>query len=84
MSRSAARGLSAGDATVTIAVFVVLAASTVLVPTIGYAVAQQAMRPRLEELRTWLEAHNAAVMAVLLLVIGASLIGKGLGGVSSS
>ncbi len=76
-------GLSAGDATVTVAVFVVLAASTVLVPTIGYAVAQQAMRPRLEELRTWLEAHNAAVMAVLLLVIGASLIGKGLGGVSS-
>jgi len=77
-------GLSAGDATVAIAVFVVLAASTVLVPTIGYAVAQQAMRPRLEGLRTWLEAHNAAVMTVLLLVIGAALIGKGLGGVSSS
>ena len=77
-------GLSTGDATVAIAVFVVLAASTVLVPTIGYAVAQQAMRPRLEGLRTWLEAHNAAVMTVLLVVIGAALIGKGLGGASSS
>jgi hypothetical protein len=28
----------------------------------------------------WLEANNAAVMGVLVLVIGVSLIGKGIGG----
>jgi len=31
-------------------------------------------------LRTWLDANNATVMAVLLLVIGVVLFGNGLGG----
>ena len=34
----------------------------------------------LEDLKTWLAIHNAAVMSVLLLVIGAKLLGDGLGG----
>ena len=34
----------------------------------------------LDELREWLTAHNAAVMSVLLLVIGFSIAGKGLAG----
>jgi hypothetical protein len=34
----------------------------------------------LESLRTWLTAHGVTVMATLLLVIGAVLIGQGLGG----
>jgi len=54
------------------------------VPTIGYAPAQQAMRPDPEELRTLLEAHNAAVMAILLLVVGAVLTGQGPSGEASS
>ena len=33
----------------------------------------------LEALRTWLVHNNATVMAVLLLVIGVVLIGKGIG-----
>jgi hypothetical protein len=33
----------------------------------------------LDSLRTWLNANNATVMAVLLLVIGVVLFGKGLG-----
>ena len=38
------------------------------------------LRGPLDELKEWLQAHNAAVMSVLLLVIGAVLIGKGIGG----
>jgi hypothetical protein len=38
------------------------------------------MRRPLDELRHWLEAHNNAVMSVLLLVIGLTVIGKGIGG----
>ena len=33
----------------------------------------------LESLRGWLVQNNATVMAVLLLVIGVTVIGKGLG-----
>jgi hypothetical protein len=34
----------------------------------------------LDDLRAWLNSNNATVMAVLLLVIGVVLFGKGLGG----
>jgi threonine/homoserine/homoserine lactone efflux protein len=73
-------GLDTGEAVVAVAVFVVIAASTVLVPVVGYAVASDRMRHPLDELKGWLQQHNVAVMAVLLLVIGAVLVGKGLGG----
>jgi hypothetical protein len=33
----------------------------------------------LDVLRQWLQIHNTAIMAVLFLVLGASLVGKGLG-----
>jgi threonine/homoserine/homoserine lactone efflux protein len=71
---------SVGQQVVGVAVFTVLAVSTVAVPVIGYAVARERMRSPLDELNTWLQANNATVMAVLLLVIGAALVGKGLGG----
>jgi hypothetical protein len=32
------------------------------------------------KLQVWLQANNATVMAVLLLVLGDSILGKGLGG----
>ena len=34
----------------------------------------------LEDLKTWMAANNAAIMAVLCLVIGAKLIGDGISG----
>ena len=46
---------------------------------LAYAVAKERMRRPLDELHVWLGAHNAAVMSVLLLVIGVALIGKGIG-----
>jgi threonine/homoserine/homoserine lactone efflux protein len=65
---------------VAVAVFTVLATCSVSVPVIGYLVARERMARPLDELRVWLEAHNAAVMSALLLVIGAVLVGKGIGG----
>jgi len=73
-------GLSGGEDVVAVTVFTVLAASTVAVPVLAYAVARDRLRGPLDELKEWLQAHNAAVMSVLLLVIGAVLIGKGIGG----
>jgi len=34
----------------------------------------------LESLRKWLQDNNATVMATMILVIGAVLVGKGVGG----
>ena len=72
--------LSGGEDVIAVAVFTVLAASTVAVPVLAYAVARDRLRGPLDELKEWLQAHNAAVMSVLLLVIGTVLIGKGIGG----
>ncbi|HVK45705.1 MAG TPA: GAP family protein, partial [Micropruina sp.] len=54
------------------------AAASVAVPVIGYLAASAAMAAPLESLRTWLVHNNATVMAVLLLVIGVTMLGKGI------
>jgi threonine/homoserine/homoserine lactone efflux protein len=71
--------LSVGEAVVAIVVFTIIAASTVAVPVIAYLAATSRMTGPLESLRKWLVHNNATVMAVLLLVIGVVLIGKGMG-----
>ncbi|MGW0037406.1 GAP family protein [Gordonia sp. NPDC003376] len=76
-----AADLDTGPLIGTIAIFVILAASTVLVPVVAYLAAADRLRDRLTRLKAWLEANNKTVMAVLILVIGAVLIGKGLGGI---
>lgn len=73
-------GVGAGAMVVTGIVFTVLAASTVAVPVIGYFTMRERATAWLTGLKGWLTANNAAVMAVLLLVIGTSLLGKGIGG----
>jgi hypothetical protein len=75
-----AGGLSGGQTAVAIAVFVVIGSCSIGVPVIGYVVAESRMRPALQELREWLTTHNAALMSVLLLVIGVAIVGKGLAG----
>jgi threonine/homoserine/homoserine lactone efflux protein len=75
-----AAALSGGQVAVAVAVFTVIGASTVAAPVVGYALAKERMRRPLDELRHWLEVHNNAVMTVLLLVIGLTVIGKGIGG----
>jgi threonine/homoserine/homoserine lactone efflux protein len=71
--------LATGQTIAVIAVFTVIAASTVAVPVIAYLAAADRMAEPLEKLRGWLVRENPVVMAVLLLVIGVVLIGKGIG-----
>ena len=70
--------LAIGQIAVVIIIFVLLAASTVLIPVIGYLIASARLAGPLDKLREWLVENNALIMAVLLLVIGVSVIGKGL------
>jgi threonine/homoserine/homoserine lactone efflux protein len=75
--------LSGGEDAVAVAVFTVIAASTVAIPVIGYMTARSKMTGPLESLRNWLTQNNATVTAVLLLVIGVVLLGKGISGLTS-
>jgi len=74
-----AAALDGGSAAIAIAVFTLVAASTVLVPVVGYLVAAEKLRGRLDALRGWLARENAVIMTVLLLVLGVMVIGKGIG-----
>ncbi|MEE2056765.1 GAP family protein [Rhodococcus artemisiae] len=73
-------GLSSGNAVVVWLVFTILAACSVLVPVIGYAVAAQRMGGALDSAKNWLQTNNHMVMAIVLLIMGATVVGKGLGG----
>lgn len=72
-------GISVSSSVLLIAIFTVFAACSVAVPIVAYLVASQKMTGPLESLRKWLVHNNATVMAVLFLVIGVVLIGKGIG-----
>ncbi|WP_353814497.1 GAP family protein [Agromyces sp. SYSU T00266] len=72
-------GLGVGPTAVVLLVFTVIAAASVALPVIAYLAASDRMAAPLERLRGWLVHNNATVMAVLLLVIGVVLIGKGIG-----
>jgi len=71
-------GLDTDEVVVAVALFTLVAASSVAVPVVGYLLASSRMAAPLESLRGWLVHNNATVMAVLLLVIGVSVIGKGI------
>jgi len=72
--------ISVGEEAVAVAVFTVIAASTVATPVLAYLVARDRMRHPLDLLKGWLQVNNGTVMGVLLVVIGFVLIGKGVGG----
>ncbi|GAA1945457.1 GAP family protein [Agromyces allii] len=71
--------LAGGETVLVIAIYVLIAASTVAIPVIAYLLASAKLRGPLDALRVWLAHENAVIMAVLLLVIGISMLGKGIG-----
>jgi len=72
------RPLPLEETAIVLGVYLFVAASTVVIPVTCYFIAERRVRPWLDELRGWLTLHNAALMAVLLLVIGVLMIGKGI------
>lgn len=67
------------EVVVVVVVFTLVAGASVAVPVVGYLLARDAMSGPLQSLRGWLVHNNATVMAVLLVVIGVTMIGKGIG-----
>ena len=70
--------LSFRQAAVVVTIYVVLAACTVLVPVFAYLFASARISRPLDELGTWLVDNSNLIMAVLFLVLGVAMIGKGI------
>ena len=73
-------GVSTGEQVIAYAVFVVIATIGVGFPVVLYFVMGDRSRELLDGMKRWMGAHNAAIMTVLLLVIGAKLVGDGISG----
>jgi threonine/homoserine/homoserine lactone efflux protein len=77
----AGTGASTGSQAAALAVFVVVATLGTGTPVVLYFALGDRSRVILDELKDWLAAHNAAIMTVLLLVLGVKLLGDGLAGI---
>lgn len=75
-------GISGGEEAVALGVFVVLGSLTILAPVVIYFAMGARAKHILGGLKAWMAAHNAAIMTVLLLVLGAKLIGDAIAGLS--
>ena len=73
------QGLSASDAVIDIAFYVVISASTVAIPIISTIAMPELMQPRLVRAQEWLELHGRVVTALLMGLIGVVILGAGIG-----
>jgi threonine/homoserine/homoserine lactone efflux protein len=71
--------LAVWQSTIVIAIFVILASVSVAVPVLGYLITGNRLQPTLDRLQNWLTDNNAVIMAVLFVVLGVVVLGKGIG-----
>jgi len=76
-------GASGSEVAVGLIVFVLVASATIAVPVIYYLFGGDRAVGVLDGWKSWLSAHNGAVMAVLFLVFGVVLFSEGLRGLSA-
>ena len=79
----AGAGASTGGEIVAMIVYALLATLSVGVPVIWYLADPESAGKALEKMRIWLVHNNAIVMAVLFLILGVNIIGKGISGLAS-
>jgi hypothetical protein len=70
--------LSGAEQAITVAVYVLIASVTVIVPVVVYLVAGERATPVLNSMKLWLTNNNATVMTVLFVVLGAKVLGDGI------
>jgi hypothetical protein len=76
-------GVGGGEEAVAYLVFALVGTIGVAVPVVIYFALGDRALPVLERLRGWMGHNNAVIMAVLLLVIGAKLVGEAVSGFGS-
>jgi threonine/homoserine/homoserine lactone efflux protein len=75
-------GIAAGEQAGTLAIFILIASIGVGAPVVVFFALGDRSVKMLSELKEWMSHNNAAIMAVLLLVIGAKLLCDGITGLS--
>jgi threonine/homoserine/homoserine lactone efflux protein len=73
-------GIGTGQQAIALAVFILVGTLGPGIPVAIYFALGDRARRLLDEVKAWMGAHNAAIMAVLCLVIGVKLIGDGISG----
>ena len=74
--------VSGTEQVLALVLFVLIATIGVATPVVIYFVMGARAAEILQRLKSWMSSHNAAIMAVLCLVIGAKLIGDSISGFS--
>jgi threonine/homoserine/homoserine lactone efflux protein len=73
-------GLGTSGAWAAVAYYVAIAGSSVAIPVLAYAVSGDRLDGPLARLKDWMERHNAALVAAILVVIGLLVLYKGIHG----
>ncbi len=76
-------GLPAGRQIAVVLAFVVIASAGVISPLVVAVALGDRSRELLDGLRGWMARHNAVIMSVLFLLIGAKLVGDAVAGFST-
>jgi hypothetical protein len=71
-------GLGLGGDWLAAAFFVAVAASSVAIPILAYAAAGERLDPTLARVKDWMDKSNAALLAGILVVIGAMVLYHGI------
>ena len=74
-----AASLGTGEAVAALLFFVVVGSVSVAVPVAYHRVGGERARKTLDGWKGWLTANNATVMTVVLIIIGAKVLGQGIG-----
>ena len=75
-------GISTGEEIGALAVFILIGSLSILAPLAIYFALGDRAATILGDLKDWMAANNATIMTVLLLVLGAKLLGDGISGLS--
>jgi threonine/homoserine/homoserine lactone efflux protein len=76
----ASTDLSTGDQVLAYVVYALIATIGVAAPIVVYFAMGERSQPLLDNLKNWLAHNNAAIMAVIFLLIGAKVLGQGIAG----
>ena len=76
-------GIAGGQQAIAYAVFAVIATLGVAAPVVIYFAMGERSAELLGRLKGWMRRNNAVILAVVLLVIGVTLIGDGIGALAS-
>ena len=73
-------GIDTGEQAIALAVFILIGTVSVAAPVVVYFALGTRSREILDGMKAWIAANNAAIIAVLMLVIGIKLLGDGIAG----